>query len=459
MKTLLSFLWAAGALLAAERADLIVTAGKVVTMDAQRRVIENGAVAIRGGRIAAVGSRSEVERDWSAPKRLDRPDALLIPGLINTHTHAPMALLRGIADDLRLQDWLENFIFPAEAKNVNEEFVRAGTRLAVLEMMLGGTTTYTDMYYFEDAIADETKKAGMRGVLGQTIIGFPAPDYKTPQEALEGTRRFLERFRDDALITPAVAPHAIYTNSPETLQAARKLADEFGAPLLIHVSETKKENDDAAQAHGTSPTQYLERIGGIARRTVFAHAVWTDSADHRTMARLGVGAAHCPGSNMKLASGAAPVRALLEAGVAVGLGPDGPAGSNNDFSMFEEMDLAAKLAKVTTMDPQALPARQVFEMATILGAKALQMEKEIGSLEPGKRADLVTVDLSGPHAWPAHDVYSMLVYTLKSCDVRDVVIEGKVTIADRKPLTLKPELIRQSVAVLRRKVEASIQRK
>lgn len=459
LKSILTFILAAGTLLAAERADLIVTAGKVVTMDAQRRVIENGAVAVRGGRIAAVGPRAEVERAWNAAKRVDRPGALLIPGLINTHTHAPMSVLRGIADDLRLQDWLENYIFPAEAKNVNEEFVRAGTRLAVLEMMLGGTTTYTDMYYFEDAIADETKKAGMRGVLGQTIIGFPAPDYKTPQAALEGTRRFFERYRGDALITPAVAPHAIYTNSQETLLAARKLADEFGAPLLIHVSETKKENDDAAAAHGVSPTQYLEKIGAIARRTLFAHAVWTGAEDHRIMARHSVGAAHCPSSNMKLASGAAPVRALIEAGVAVGLGPDGPAGSNNDFSMFEEMDLAAKLAKVITMDPQALPARQVFEMATILGAKALQMEKEIGSLEPGKRADLVTVDLSQPHAWPPHDVYSMLVYTLKSSDVRDVVIEGQVTVADRKPLTLKPELIRQSVAELRQKVEASIQRK
>jgi 5-methylthioadenosine/S-adenosylhomocysteine deaminase len=441
---------------AAEPADVLITARQVVTMDADRRVIANGAVAIHDGKIAAVGPRAEVETRYRPRQRVDRPDALLIPGLVNTHTHAPMSLLRGIADDLRLQDWLEHYIFPAEAKNVSEEFVRVGTRLAVLEMMLGGTTTYTDMYYFEDAIAEETAKAGMRGVLGQTIIGFPAPDYKTPAEALAGTRRFLERFRNHPLITPAVAPHAIYTNSLETLQAAARLANEYSVPMLIHVSETRKENQDAAAQHGASPAAYLDKIGAVARRSVYAHAVWTDATDHALLAARRVGVAHCPGSNMKLASGAAPVAAMLRAGIAVGLGSDGPAGSNNDFSMFEEMDLAAKLAKVTSLDPEALPAPTVFAMATITGARALGMEKEIGSIEPGKRADLVTVSLAAPHAWPSHDVYSMLVYTLKTSDVLDVMIDGRWTVRDRRPLTLDAAAIRRSVAEWRAKVEASM---
>lgn len=442
--------------LTAQTADLMVSAGRVVTMDPQRRVIEDGAVVVRDGRIAAVGPRREMAAQWKPRKVIARPEAILIPGLINTHTHAPMSLLRGIADDLALQEWLEKFIFPAEARNVDAEFVRWGTRLAVAEMMLGGTTTYTDMYYFEEAIAEETKAAGMRAVLGQTIIGFPAPDYKTPQAALEGARKFIERFRNDPLITPAVAPHAIYTNTPETLRASREMADRYGVPLLIHVSETKKEQEDARREHGLTPTAYLEQHGAIARRSVFAHAAWTTREDHLILARHGVGVAHCPSSNLKLASGAAPVEAMLRAGIAVGLGPDGPAGSNNDFNLFEEMDLTAKLAKLASMDPRSLPAPQIVAMATILGAKALGMESEIGSLEPGKRADLVTVDTTALHALPAHDPYSMLVYSLKASDVRDVAIEGRLTVEDRKLKTLNVEEIRRSVARLRDKVKASM---
>ncbi|HEY3444616.1 MAG TPA: amidohydrolase [Paludibaculum sp.] len=446
------------AALAAAPADLIVSAGKVVTMDGQRRVISNGAVAIAAGRILAVGPRAEIDRDYQAKHRIDRPDSILTPGLINTHTHAPMSLLRGIADDLDLQEWLTKFIFPAEGKNVNVGFVRAGTRLAVLEMMLGGTTTYTDMYYFEDAIADETKKAGMRGVLGQTIIGFPVSDYKTPQAALAGAETFIQKFKNDPLITPAVAPHAIYTNSPETLKAARALADKYVVPYIIHVSETKKENDDCAKEHGgATPTAYLESLGVLnTGRTLFAHSVWSTPADIAILKTRHVGVAHCPSSNMKLGSGAAPIAAMLDAGVNVGLGPDGPAGSNNDFDMFEEMDLAAKLAKVTSHDPKALPATRVFEMATLGGARALGMEKEIGSLEPGKRADLITVSQSAPNAWPAHDVYSMLVFALKASDVQDVIIEGRPTVENKRPLTLNPIEVRKEAAAIRAKVDASL---
>ncbi len=439
-----------------QAADLIVSAAQVVTMDAERRVIDNGAVAIGGGRILAVGPRAEIDKAYKAKQRIDQPQAMLTPGLVNTHTHAAMSLLRGLADDVPLQQWLEKFIFPAEAKNVTPEFVRWGTRLAVLEMMLSGTTTYTDMYYFEDDVAAVTKEAGMRAVLGQTIIGFPAPDYKTPQEALAATEKFIGKWKGDALITPAVAPHAAYTNDETTLKAASAMADRHGVPLLIHVSETQVENTTSLQKHGASPTYYLSRIGAIAKRSVFAHGVWMGVRDRQTARQHGVGVAHCPSSNLKLGSGIPPIGEFLRFGIPVGLGPDGPAGSNNDFNMFEEMDLASKIAKGTTNNPMALPAATVFEMATIMGARVLGMEEQIGSLEAGKRADLITISLAEPHAFPRHDPYSMLVYTLKGSDVRDVVIEGKVTVRERKPLTLKPAEIFAKAAELRAKVEASL---
>jgi 5-methylthioadenosine/S-adenosylhomocysteine deaminase len=421
---------------AAEPVDLIVSGRQVVTMDAKRRVIAGGAVAVKGERIVAVGTRAEIDRAYKAKQRIDRPDALITPGLINTHTHAPMSLFRGIADDLRLQEWLEKYIFPAEARNVTPEFVRAGTNLAVLEMLLGGTTTYTDMYYFEEVIGEATAAAGMRGVLGQTVIGFPVPDAKTPQLALERSEAFLKKFAGHRLITAAVAPHALYTNSDETLRATRALANKYGAPLLIHVAETKREFDESKQKRGATPVEALARLGVFDGRTVAAHGVWLEDGDIATLAKKQVGVAHCPSSNMKLASGVAPLPKLLKLGVALGLGPDGPAGSNNEFNLFEEMDLAAKLQKVSTMDPEALPAETAFAMATIGGARVLGMEKEIGSLEAGKRADVIAVRLDAPHAWPMFNVYSQLVYALKASDVSDVVVNGRTLVRERKPLTL-----------------------
>ncbi len=265
--------------LGAEPVDWIWSARYVITMDAKRRVIENGAVAIRGDRIVAVGPQAEIGHTYQARQRLDRPDALISPGLINTHTHAPMVLLRGIADDLGLQEWLEKYIFPAEARNVTPNFVRWGTRLACLEMLLSGTTTFTDMYYFEDVIADTAKECGMRGVLGETIIGFPSPDAKTPADALRLTEAFMQRFRGDPLITAAPAPHAIFTNSDETLKQARALADRYSAPLLIHLSETKRENDETLAKRGMTPTAALEALGVLNGRTLAAHAVWVNDQD------------------------------------------------------------------------------------------------------------------------------------------------------------------------------------
>jgi 5-methylthioadenosine/S-adenosylhomocysteine deaminase len=428
-------MWLAGAAAAAP-CDLIFSARYVVTMSGQRRVIENGAVAVRGERIVAVGTRAEIERNWQPARRIDRPNALLAPGLINTHTHAAMSLFRGIADDLKLQDWLNNFIFPAEKKNVSPDFVRWGTRLACLEMLLSGTTTFTDMYYFEEVVAEVAKEAGMRGVLGESVIGFQVADAKTPADALKYAEKFLIRFRNDPLVVPAVAPHAPYTNSDDTLRAARTLANKYDAPILIHLSETKKENDDSQTQFHQSPTQRLNAIGFFAGRTVGAHCVWVDPKDMDILKAKNVGVAHCPSSNMKLASGAAPVVAMLAKGIAVGLGTDGPAGSNNDFDMFEEADLAAKLQKFVRNDPQALPATQAFEMATMGGARVLGLEKEIGSLETGKRADMISVDLDAPNAVPLYDVYSQLVYALKGSNVRDVIVNGRDVVRDKRCLTL-----------------------
>jgi 5-methylthioadenosine/S-adenosylhomocysteine deaminase len=303
-------------------------------------------------------------------------------------------------------------------------------------MLLSGTTTYTDMYYFEEVIAEATREAGMRGVLGQTIIGFPVPDAKTPELALRRTEAFLKRFQNDPLITAAVAPHALFTNAEATLKAARALANRYNAPLLIHLSETKRENNEMRAKHGASPTQVLDRMGVLNGRTLGAHGVWLDDADIAVLKSRNTGIAHCPSSNMKLASGVAPLIKLLKAGIAVGLGPDGPAGSNNDFDLFEEMDLAAKLQKVTSGDPEALSALQAVEMATIHGARALGMDHEIGSLETGKRADFITIRLDTPHAVPMYNVYSHLVYALKGSDVRDSVINGRLVMRDRQVLTL-----------------------
>ena len=431
------FVWT----LAAEPADWIWSGRYVITEDARHRVIENGAVAVRGDRIAGVGARSEIDARFQAKQRLDRPEAILAPGLINTHTHAAMSLLRGVADDVSLQDWLNKFIFPAESKNLSREYVRWGTRLGVLEMLLGGTTTFTDMYYFEDVVAEVAKEAGMRGVLGETIIRFPVADAKTPADALRFAESYLIRFHNDPLVVAAVAPHAIYTNSDESLKAARALANKYGAPLLIHVSETRKENDDEMAARHLTPVKALDALGVFNGRTVAAHCVWVNDADLAILKARSVGVAHNPSSNAKLASGVAPVPKMRALGIAVGLGTDGPAGSNNDFNLFEEMDLAVKLQNVSTLNPQALSAAAALEMGTMGGARVLGLDKEIGSLEAGKRADLISVRTDRPNGVPLYNPVSQMVYALKAEDVRDVMVNGRPVVRDGQSLTLDAKQI------------------
>jgi 5-methylthioadenosine/S-adenosylhomocysteine deaminase len=439
-----------------DRVDLLVTGGSVVTMDGTRSIIEDGAVAVKGDEIVAVGPRAKLEGKYTAGERINAQGKLVLPGFINGHTHVPMTLFRGLHDDVTLNDWLYKYIFPAEAKNVNEEFVRWGTRLAAAEQIRGGVTTFADMYYFEDAVAEETKAAGMRGVLGETFIDFPAPDNRSEADALAYTEKFLKKWQGDPLIHAAAAPHSIYTCSRKTLQDAAALARKYHAPILIHTAEMQKEWEDSQKQYGMSPVQYLDKIGVLGPEVVSAHCIFVDEADRKTLVQRQVGCVHNPSSNMMIASGVSPVPEMRAAGVAVGLGTDGPAGSNNDLDLMEEMDLAAKLAKITNMNPLAINARAVVEMATIDGARAIHMEKEIGSLEVGKKADLILISLDEPNAVPMYDIYAQLAYALKGSDVETVVIGGRVVMRDRKLLTVNEEEAMVKARVYKKTIAASL---
>jgi 5-methylthioadenosine/S-adenosylhomocysteine deaminase len=440
--------------------DLIVRNGTVVTMDGDHRIVADGLIAVKGDVIVFVGTATDFLKQFpkgiQANQTLDAKGKLVLPGFINGHTHAAMTLLRGLHDDVTLDEWLRKYIFPAEAKNVTEDFVRWGTRLAAAEQIRGGVTTFVDMYYFEDAVAEETKAAGMRGILGETFIDFPAPDNKTNPAMLEYTEKFLKRWQGDPLIHAAPAPHSIYTCSQKTLQDAASLARKYNAPILIHVAEMKKELDDSRAQNGMTPVQYLDKIGILGPDVVAAHCIYVDDADRKILAQRKTGCVHNPSSNMMLASGVAPVPESRAAGVAVGLGTDGPAGSNNDLDLMEEMDLAAKLAKINKMDPLALNAKAVVEMATIEGARAVHMEKEIGSLEVGKKADLILIGLDAPNAVPMYDVYAQLAYALKGSDVETVVIGGRVVMRDKKLLTVNEAAVIAKAREYKNKIEASL---
>jgi len=444
---------------AQEHVDLLIVHGTVITMDSALHVYDDGALAIRDDSIVALGPLNEIASRYSAARTIDATGEIIMPGLINGHAHAAMSLFRGLGSDLNLNDWLQKYIFPAEARNVTPDFVEWGTRLGILEMLRGGVTTYADMYYFEDNVARVTKDAGMRGVLGETFIDFPAPDNKSVPQMLSYTENYIKHWQGDPLITPAVAPHSMYTCSAKTLQSAGALARKYHVPILIHLSETLSENEQSRAKYGLSPTAYLENIGVLGPDITAAHCVWVDAADMALLARRGVGCVNNPSSNMKLASGTSPVVDLISAGVPEGLGTDGAA-SNNDLDMFEEMDLAAKQQKLARMDPRALPAEQVVAMATINGARALHMEKEIGSLEAGKKADVILIRTDAPHDTPQYamkdSVYSELVFALKASDVDSVIIGGRLVMEHRRMLTLDEPAILAHARDYAKKVSASL---
>jgi len=438
-----------------QKVSLIVTGGAVVTMDASHRVLSPGSVAVDGRDIIAVGRPADILGRFDPADIVDASGDVVLPGLVNTHTHAPMVMYRGLADDLALMDWLQKYIFPAEAKTVSPEMVRVGTRLAALEMIQSGTTTFADMYYFEEEVGRVARAAGLRGVLGETIIGFPSPDAKTPAESLTRTEAFITECAGDALITPVPAPHATYTLDEASLVAARELADRYGVPILIHLAETEDEVGIIRQRHQLTPTAWLESIGFLGPSVVAAHCVWLTDDDIAILKRHGAAVSHNPESNMKLASGVAPIPKYLAAGIHVGLGTDGAA-SNNDLDMFEAMRQAAFLHKLATRDPQAVPATAALEMATIGGARALGLDRKIGSIEPGKRADLIVVSMRGARQTPMYNPISHLVYISKGDDVRTTIVGGRILMRDRRMATLDEAVVLADANALAEKVRAAV---
>lgn len=428
-----------------ERIDLMVIGGSIVTMNTAYQVLSPGAVAIRGNDIVAVGAVDELQSAYDAAETLACPEDIVIPGLINGHTHMPMSLLRGLADDLRLDVWLYGYILPVEKQFVNPEFCYLGTLLSCAEMIRSGVTCYADMYYFEEEVAWATVEAGMRGICGETILKFPSPDATNYDDSLAYCREFLEHWQGHDLIVAAPAPHSVYMCTSEILQAAVELAQEFDAPLLIHVSETADEVESWINQTAMPPVRWLEAQGVLDTKVIAAHCVHTNREEIRILKAHGVGVVHSPSSNLKLASGFAPVVDMLAAGVSLGLGTDGCA-SNNNLDMFEEMHLTALVQKAVSNSPVVASAREVMAMATIHGAKALHLDHQIGSLEKGKRADLAIVDGTRLHTVPHFDttglnIYSRLVYATKSADVRHVIINGRIVMRDRQLQTVDEDAI------------------
>ena len=441
----------------ARRVSLVVTGGIVVTMDGARRVLSPGAVAIDGTTIVAVDTPESIARQYKARDTIRADGSVVIPGLINTHGHAPMVMYRGLADDLALMDWLQKYIFPAEGKTGSPELVRVGTRLAALEMIQSGTTLFTDMYYFEDEIAKATKAAGLRGVLGQSVIGFPVADAKTPAEGLARAERFMAAYKGDPLIIATVAPHSMYTLDAASLKATRDLARKFGVPLLTHLAETDSEVKDSLAAHKMTPTAYFDSLGFWDTPAVAAHVVHVTDDDIAILKRRGVGIALNPESNMKLASGTAPFSRLARAGLALGLGTDGAA-SNNDLDMFEAMRQSAFLHKLVENDPTVASAQAVLEMATIGGATALGLGDRLGSLEPGKWADLVIVSMQSARQTPLYNPISHLVYATRGDDVRTTIVNGRILMRDRRLQTLDAAAVLNEARQMAKKVKAAVER-
>ena len=435
--------------------DTIIAGGTVLTLDKNDTKIEAGALAIKGDTIVAVGPAGELKKQFCSPAFIETTNCLIMPGLVNGHTHAAMTCFRGIADDLELMDWLNNFIFPAEAKNVNPELVYWGSLLAGAEMIKSGTTTFCDMYIFEEETARAAKQAGLRCLLGEVLFDFPSPNFPTPAEGLTYTRRFIERWADDPLIHIVVEPHALYTCSPALLRSAKNIADDYRLPYAVHLLENRAEQARLHNLFGKKALGFLKDIGYLTERFLAFHCVCLDEADIELFADHGCRAVHVPESNMKLASGVAPVPAMLKAGITVGLGTDGCA-SNNTLDVFQAMDATAKLHKVMTLDPTVMNARTVIRLATCEGAQALGLGNCTGSLEVGKKADIITIDCNKPHLTPLYNEYSHLVYAASGADVDTVLINGQVVMRNRRLLTIDEREVMTRVREIALKIKESL---
>ena len=415
-----------------QQVDIIIKNGTILTLDSKNSILENGFLCIRGDRIFKIGTGNPTS--FKAEKIIDAGGGLILPGLVNGHTHAAMSLFRGLADDLPLMEWLNNYIFPAERK-MDAEFVYTGTRLALAEMILSGTTTFCDMYLFEDEVAKAARKAGVRCLVGEVLYDFPSPNYGPVEKGLEYTESLIQKWRNDSLVSIAVEPHSLFTCSPELLTSSNELALRYHVPLIIHVAETLAEVAEIKKKYGKTPVRYLDSLGLLGPHLIADHCVHVENPDIKTMAVHGVKVVHNPESNMKLASGIAPVPEMLSQGLTVGLGTDGCA-SNNNLDLFSEMDTAAKLHKVNTLDPTVMDALSVLKMATIHGARALGLHHITGSLEVGKKADVIVIDTHKPHLTPMYNPTSHLVYAARGNDVQHSIINGQPVMEDRKLLTL-----------------------
>jgi len=431
-----------------EDCSLIIKGKYVLPMNSELEVIEDGIVVVEENIIKDIGKQSELKDKYRAVEIIDIGNGIIMPGLINTHTHAAMTYFRGLADDLPLDEWWFNHIRPAEIKFVKPAFIKKASELACLEMIKSGTTFFNDMYYFSDITAKVCKKIGIRAMLSDAIIDFPAPSYKNVNEAMQLFKEFYKKYKDDELINVSIQPHTIFTCSKETLIKTKELSCEFKVPIHIHISESKKEVEDCKKEHNQSPVKYLNNIEFLSDNVVAAHSVWLDNADIEIYKEQDVKVSHCPISNMKLASGIAPVTEMLEKEIVVSLGTDGAA-SNNTLDLFSEMRTCALLHKVNQLDPTVMNAREVVKMATIEGAKVLGYEDKIGSLEIGKRADIITINLNKPHLVPMYDPYSHLVYCANGEDVNDVVINGKVIMRDREAKTIDEEKVLKEASEFR----------
>jgi 5-methylthioadenosine/S-adenosylhomocysteine deaminase len=438
--------------------DILFTNAHVLTMDEKMNQYNPGAVAVNGDSIVAVGPEFEMSAQYSGKETIDCGRKILMPGLVNAHTHVPMTLLRGLADDLRLDVWLMGYMMPVERQYVSPEFVRLGTSIACAELIRSGVTTFNDMYYFEEDVAKATAQAGMRAVCGQSVMKFTSPDAASYEDSMEMARGYIQRWKDHPLIVPAIAPHSPYTTTPEILHEAAQLAMEFDVPLHIHIAETAFEVENMRRENGMPVVPYVKKQGLLEAKVIAAHCVHIDAGEIRTLLHAGAGVAHNPSSNLKLASGFAPVTKMLEAGLNVGIGTDGPA-SNNDLDMFEEVRLAAFIAKAVTNDPTSLPAATALTMATRIGAQALHIGHLTGSLTPGRRADLILIDITPLHNSPSfrriHDnAYAQIVYASKSTDVSDVMVNGKWLMRDHKLLTLHEEELLAQAADIAKKIDS-----
>ena len=439
-------------------ADIIIANAWIVTMDNEYRLIEDGAVVICNDSILAIGTSEEILSKYNAPKIYDGKQRIVMPGLINTHTHSPMNIFRGFADDLPLHEWLYAHIFPIEGEFITKENVKLGAKLAIAEMLMSGTTTFNDMYYYGDEIAKIAEKAGIRAVITEGLIDFAVPNSETPEHGISYTENMIKKWAGHELITIGVATHAPYSSSAELIIKSKELADKYNVPFNIHVAETRKEYDQTMEEHGLSPVAYLHSLGVLGENVVMAHGIHITSEDIALIAKYGVGIAHNPVCNMKLASGVAPIPELLAAGAKVGLGTDGVA-SNNNLDMFSEINTAALLHKINSNDPTVMDARTVVEIATVGGARVLGMEDKIGSIEVGKKADIILLDLSKPHSHPLYNVYSQLVYSMKSTDVETVIINGQVVMDNNNVINIDEKALYHRVDSLAREIMKHVEAK